>query len=96
MLTLNGIQNTENLRTTEGIQAYLTQTPFVASSIEHLSGGSANYVFRANLSFPDQGGRQSVIVKYASGFVAVSEFNVSGAIPLSVERTVSRTVPLHL
>jgi hypothetical protein len=94
MLTLNGIQTTENLRTTEGIQAYLIQTPFVASSVERLSGGAANYTFRANLVSPDQSGRQSIIVKYATGFAAASESMASEAIPLSVERTVSRLVPI--
>jgi hypothetical protein len=88
MLTLNGIQTTENLRMTEGIQAYLTQTPFVASSVERLSGGLANYTFRANLASPDQNGRQSVIVKYTRGFAAASEEMGLEGFPLPVERAV--------
>ncbi|PVF95314.1 hypothetical protein CPB86DRAFT_788181, partial [Serendipita vermifera] len=71
MITLNGIKTTEDLRTTEGIKAYLSQTPFSASTVERLSGGLTNFTFRATLASPNQNGHRSVIVKHATAYVAL-------------------------
>ncbi|PVF95315.1 hypothetical protein CPB86DRAFT_788183 [Serendipita vermifera] len=91
MLTLNGIKSTETLTTTEGIQAYLSQTPFSASAVKRLSGGFANFTFRVTLASPDQNGRHSVIVKHATAYAAGWT-----TIPLNLDRTDIEVAALNL
>lgn len=45
---------------------------YAATSVEKLSGGTANFVFRANLVKPLEDGSQTVVVKHTEGFVALT------------------------
>jgi hypothetical protein len=89
MFSLPEIQTTHDLSTEEGLRSYLVGTPFAASSVVQISGGSSCYTFRATLdvSYEDKGSglvAQSVIIKhareYSSGFKDIS---------LKVERMVN-------
>lgn len=45
---------------------------YAATSVEKLSGGTANFVFRAKLVKPLDDGSQTVVVKHTEGFVALN------------------------
>ncbi|OKL63122.1 hypothetical protein UA08_01252 [Talaromyces atroroseus] len=50
----------------------LSHTPYVCSSLTHLSGGTANFLFRGILACPLDDGAQTVVVKHSKEFVAAN------------------------
>ncbi|RAL04967.1 uncharacterized protein BO80DRAFT_490598 [Aspergillus ibericus CBS 121593] len=54
------------------ISKELAETPYACSSLTPLSGGTANFVYRALLSHPLPDGTKSVIVKHSEAFVAAN------------------------
>ncbi|KAH8688787.1 kinase-like domain-containing protein [Talaromyces proteolyticus] len=50
----------------------LSHTPYICSSLTHLSGGTANFLFRGILTHPLADGTQTVVVKHSKEFVAVN------------------------
>ena len=57
-----------DLTTESGILAYLADTQFPASRVQVVTGGNANYTFRATLQNP-LAGHPTVIVKHAEPFL---------------------------
>jgi 5-methylthioribose kinase len=72
-----------DLGTTIDVLQWLDDTPFAATKVDPLSGGTANFVFRLSLKHPYKG-RQSLVLKHAKPYVT------SGGqrFPLAVERQV--------
>lgn len=48
----------------------LKGTPYEASSLDVLSGGTANFIYRATLSQPLEDGTEEVVVKHSEDYVA--------------------------
>ena len=48
----------------------LKDGPYACLSLEKLSGGTANFVYRGTLKTPLQGGVRTVVVKHTEGYVA--------------------------
>jgi hypothetical protein len=57
---------------TAQVTAALQDGPYAAASLEMLSGGTANFVYRVVLSHPLKDGSNSVVVKQTEGFVALN------------------------
>ena len=70
---------------------WLMSTRYASTSLETLSGGSANFVYRARLSDPLEDGTTEVIVKHGEGHMRVPPYN-----KVSVDRCVRRQPPSHL
>ena len=67
------IKQTYDLTTEEGILVYLAHTSFPGMKASRLSGGTANYVFRVELTYPAQGAfgsQKTVVAKHARGYLA--------------------------
>lgn len=54
------------------ITASLQDGPYATRSLEKLSGGTANFVYRVLLSKPLEDGTKTVVVKHTEGFVALN------------------------
>ncbi|KAF7595174.1 hypothetical protein BBP40_007141 [Aspergillus hancockii] len=54
----------------ESILSELSTTPYACSSIEKLSGGTANFVFRGTLLRPLSDGTTTVVIKHTEDYVA--------------------------
>ena len=54
---------------------WLKGTPYAAASLEPLSGGSANFLYRARLSKPLEDGTTDVLVKHGEAYMAVAPEN---------------------
>lgn len=70
---------------------YLKNTQYNSSSLEKLSGGSANFTFRATLKDETQDGSVTVVVKHAEPYIAANP-----AWPYDVVRSVSIEKMKHL
>ncbi|KAI2642758.1 kinase-like domain-containing protein [Xylaria nigripes] len=75
-LSLNHIVNIMDAATREKIKSevfeHLEQTPFAASSLQALSGGTANFIYHASLKTPVPDGTRDVLIKHGEGYVANS------------------------
>ncbi|KAG8825073.1 hypothetical protein FRC17_008867 [Serendipita sp. 399] len=89
-----------NLSTEEGIHAYLNQhTPFPASSVTRLSGGFANWTYRATLKDPYEYTNmrnqrklvKSIVVKFSSDVAAAY-----GNVALDLYRTKAEVAAIKL
>lgn len=76
-----------DLSTTDGIVAYLANTPFASDNVASLSGGNGNFTYHVHLRTPHEG-VSDVVVKYAPPYVAVSR----GRMPFDVERQVRSVI----
>ncbi|CAE6376536.1 unnamed protein product [Rhizoctonia solani] len=54
-----------DLRTTEGVLAYLDTTPFPATDVKLLSGGNSAFTFRATLKSLLPSGEETIVLKHA-------------------------------
>lgn len=73
-----------NLSTVDGIRSYLQKDLSLdVESVESLSGGRINFVWRAKLGTPYEG-RNSIVVKHAEPFTAIDQ-----SASVAVERLVS-------
>ncbi|KAE8150745.1 kinase-like domain-containing protein [Aspergillus avenaceus] len=62
----------------DAILAELSATPYACSSVEQLSGGTANFVFRGTLLRPLEDGTETVVIKHTEDYVASNrEFKLS-------------------
>lgn len=76
----------QSLRIAEEIQKELGSTNFACSSLDPLSGGLANFVFKGRLAHPLPDGSQEVAVKHGEGYVAgMPDWKIT------TDRCVSRT-----
>jgi hypothetical protein len=72
------LQETEHLH--HEICLQLSQTPYACSSLQPLSGGTANFLFRAYLAQVLLSGQETVVIKHSKKFVAMNrdfEFDVA-------------------
>ncbi len=63
---------------------WLRKTKYEANSLEPLSGGSANFIYRAKLRTPLEDGTTDVLLKHGEGYMAVAPGN-----EISTERCLS-------
>lgn len=65
-----------DLTSVEGVEYYLSRTPFAASSVVPLSGGTANFIYRIILQEPYNENSvtpvRTVIFKHAEPFIAAN------------------------
>ncbi|KAI1421421.1 kinase-like domain-containing protein [Xylaria sp. FL1777] len=54
------------------VLADLEQTPYAASSLQELSGGTANFIYNASLKKPLADGTKDVLVKHSEAYIANS------------------------
>ncbi|KAG8698088.1 hypothetical protein FRC11_014654 [Ceratobasidium sp. 423] len=59
-----------DLKTPDGVLAYLKGTRFPASDVQPLSGGGSAFTYRAVLENPLETGEKTVVIKHFEGFVA--------------------------
>lgn len=64
----------------------LKGTPYEASSLEVLSGGTANFIYRVTLSQPLEDGTQNVLLKHSEDYIANSP-----SFKLTLSRCVCKT-----
>ncbi|KAI9924545.1 hypothetical protein ASPWEDRAFT_28307 [Aspergillus wentii DTO 134E9] len=55
------------------ISQEISQTPYACSSLTHLSGGTANFVYRGILTHPLQDGTTTVIIKHGKDYIASNQ-----------------------
>jgi hypothetical protein len=51
---------------------HLSQTPYACSSLNVLSGGTANFLFRGLLARPLPDGTKTVVIKHSKEFVSAN------------------------
>ncbi|CAE7189366.1 unnamed protein product [Rhizoctonia solani] len=64
-----------DLRTAEGVLAYLSTTQFPATDTQPLSGGNSAFTFRATLKTPLPSGEETIVLKHAEKQVALTFFD---------------------
>ena len=68
----------------------LENTPFASSSLKQLSGGTANFIYRATLITPLEDGTAEVLVKHGEDYIKDNpEFK------LTLQRCVRKKIPLR-
>lgn len=72
------------------VQESLKDGPYACSSLEKLSGGTSNFVFRGYLRLPLEDGTATVVVKHTEPYVALNP-----AFKLASARCV-RNPPLYI
>jgi len=70
---------------------WLKGTQYASTSLESLSGGQANFIYRAHLSTPLEDGTTYVLVKHGEGYMAKHPDN-----KLTIDRCVSNSLALQL
>lgn len=71
------------------IQTSLRDTPYACTTLQKLSGGTANFVYRGTLSTPLADNTKTVVIKHTEPYVASHP-----SFKLSVNRCVSSSNPL--
>ncbi|KAI1828187.1 kinase-like domain-containing protein [Xylaria intraflava] len=75
----------------------LEQTPYAASSLQALSGGTANFIYHANLKTPLPDGTKDVLVKHGEGYVANSPAMNLSVVRCTIEKECLTTLSkLHI
>lgn len=67
------------------ITRQLSKTPYACSSLEHLLGGTANFLYRGILAQALPEGTRSVVVKHSEAFVPANrhfDFNITRCVGL--------------
>ena len=64
--------------------AWLKTTRYASTSLEPLTGGSANFIYKATLTSPLEDGSNKVVVKHGEPYMAVAPAN-----KISIARCVS-------
>ncbi|CAE6470871.1 unnamed protein product [Rhizoctonia solani] len=59
-----------DLKSPEGVSAYLKGTRFAASDVQPLSGGVSAFAYRAVLEIPLDTGERSIVIKHFEEFLA--------------------------
>jgi len=54
---------------------WLNGTPYTSTTLESISGGSANFIYRAHLSKPLKDGTTDVLVKHSEDYMATDLTN---------------------
>lgn len=75
----------------EKVKDSLKDGPYATTSLEKLSGGTANFVFRNRLTMPLPDGSTTVVVKHTEPFVALNpsfKLEASRCVRLSFEESV--------
>lgn len=54
------------------VENSLKDGPYACTSLEKLSGGTANFVYRGTLATPLSDGTKTVVIKHTEGYVAQS------------------------
>lgn len=55
---------------TANIKEELNGTPYACDLIQSLTGGTANFIYRGQLSKPLEDGTREVVIKHGEGFIA--------------------------
>lgn len=61
--------NTEHLIQTK-VEGVLAATPYAASSLKRLTGGTGNFIYHAIPNNPQPGCAEGVVIKQGEGYVA--------------------------
>ncbi|KAI9376682.1 kinase-like domain-containing protein [Aspergillus egyptiacus] len=63
----------DDTKITDAVAQELSSTPYACTSLERLSGGTANFVYRGILSQPLNDGTKTVLIKHAEDYIATNK-----------------------